>query len=626
MLRSVQGSRTYLPLPISGDAQLTPGLIARAEPSLPIRCYCTDLYVVTKVEYVRAVINTLRLKHFKAFEDFTVRFPEDAILLGPNNAGKSTVIAALRAAASMARTASRRKAVASRQIDGTKRTGHIFSGESVGLIEENLRYEFHEIETKLSIEFAGDGRIDAIWPVEEEAFFYVLDNDINLTEPRHVRSTLPSVGLVPVLSPVEHVEMLLSDKHVSANLETSLASRHFRNQLYQLDRTYGNGKSFRDFKRFAQPWVSEFEIADLRLQHGEGGSAFDLFYVEDGSQKEIFWAGDGMQIWIQLLLHLYRLRDMDIIVLDEPDVFLHSDLQRRLIRLLEELPAQTITATHSAEVVGEGSDSSIVWISRDRRKAVRSPKRESLVDLSEELGTQFNLRLARALKTKTVLFVEGDDIKIISRLARTLGFEDIHRERGVAVIPLGGFDRWEHVEPFRWLMSEFFEDAAVVHVILDRDYRVEEAIERVRRRLRQSNIAPHVWRRKEIENYLLNPACIARVTGASEAWVEESLPACANELEDEVYAQILAEHARHHGGGKLASATVTKEAKKHADAIWKDPSRRLHACGGKELLSRLNARLQGAGHKATSARRLARSLRSEEIPDEVKSVLESIER
>lgn len=576
--------------------------------------------------YVRAVISTLRLKHFKAFEDFTVRFPDDAILLGPNNAGKSTVIAALRAAASMARTASRRKGLATRQINGTRRWGHQFSGESVGLIEENLRYEFHEVETELSVEFAGDGKINAVWPIEEEAFFYVQDNDINLTEPRHVRSTLPRIGLVPVLSPVEHVEMVLSDKYVNANLEGNLASRHFRNQLYQLGRHYdGSEESFEDFKRFAQPWVSEFELADLRLLHGEGGSAFDLFYIEDGSQKEIFWAGDGMQIWIQLLLHLYRLRDMDVIVLDEPDVFLHSDLQRRLIRLLEELPAQTITATHSAEVVGEGSDSSIVWISRDRRKALRSPKRERLVDLSEELGTQFNLRLARALKTKTVLFVEGDDIRIISQLARTLGLDDIHRERGIAVIPLGGFDRWEHVEPFKWLMSEFFEDAAAVHVVLDRDYRVEEAIERVRRQLRQAGIMPHVWRRKEIENYLLNPACIARITGASEAWVEESLVACADELEDDVYAQILAEHARHCGKGRLASASVAKEAKKRTDAIWKDPRRRLHTCGGKKLLSQLNARLQAADHKATSARRLAGSLRPDEIPDEMKSVLDSIE-
>ena len=50
-----------------------------------------------------------------------------------------------------------------------------------------------------------------------------------------------------------------------------------------------------------------------------GGEGLDLFYSESGSNKpkEIFWAGDGMQIWLQLLLHVYRLRDADV-ALDLP--------------------------------------------------------------------------------------------------------------------------------------------------------------------------------------------------------------------------------------------------------------------------------------------------------------------
>ena len=74
-----------------------------------------------------------------------------------------------------------------------------------------------------------------------------------------------------------------------------------------------------------------------------------------------------MQIWLQLLLHLFRQRDADVVVLDEPDVFLHSDLQRRLLQLLESLPAQTISSTHSAEVIAEADSSeSVVWVCRRR--------------------------------------------------------------------------------------------------------------------------------------------------------------------------------------------------------------------------------------------------------------------
>jgi AAA domain, putative AbiEii toxin, Type IV TA system len=576
------------------------------------------------------MIRSLHLENFKAFDKFTVTFPEDAILVGPNNAGKSTIIAALRSAASMTRTASRIRAPDIRRVGSMERFGHSFSGESVGLVEENLRHEFHDVETRLTPRFGGDGRLEALWPKGESGgFFWVMDNDINPRLPKYVRSAVPTIGLVPVLSPVDHVESLLSDSHVRSNLDGRLASRHFRNQLYLLKNEEVDGVDrFSDFKRFAAPWVTELKLTDLRLRYGEGAS-FDLFYLEPGSrtEKEIFWAGDGMQIWLQLLLHLYRLRESEVIVLDEPDVFLHSDLQRRLVRLLEELPAQTIIATHSAEVVGEASPRSILWVSRERARALRAPKGESLVQLSTALGSQFNLRLARALKTRTVLFVEGQDVKLLGSLAKTLGLTRIHHENGIAVVPLGGFDRWEHVEPFKWLMDEFFEDAAKVHVILDRDYRLDGSIDRVRRRLRAAGITPHVWRRKELENYLIVPSAIARLSGASEGWVEESLESCVLQLEDDVYSQIHAEfmHQGRRQSPRPSEATVSKEAKQRADALWSAPERRLHVCGGKDLLRLLNQRLEKASHETLSPRRLARSLRKGEIAEELRTALSAID-
>ena len=133
------------------------------------------------------MIRALRLEHFKAFERFTVTFPEDAFLVGPNNAGKSTVIAALRSVASMARTAERLRPQTVRKVDLIERRGHTFSGDSIGLVEENLRHEFHQVETRLTVDF-DDARIEASWPTDDSGgFFWVMDNDINVTSPRQVR-------------------------------------------------------------------------------------------------------------------------------------------------------------------------------------------------------------------------------------------------------------------------------------------------------------------------------------------------------------------------------------------------------------------------------------------------------
>jgi predicted ATPase len=47
--------------------------------------------------------------HFKAFETFTIRIRHFNILVGPNNAGKSTILTAFRILAAAVRTASKRK-------------------------------------------------------------------------------------------------------------------------------------------------------------------------------------------------------------------------------------------------------------------------------------------------------------------------------------------------------------------------------------------------------------------------------------------------------------------------------------------------------------------------------------
>jgi predicted ATPase len=80
------------------------------------------------------------------------------------------------------------------------------------------------------------------------------------------------------------------------------------------------------------------EISDISISATLTGKgmALDVYFKEASahSERELFWAGDGMQIWLQILFHAYRQRRVDTLVLDEPDVFLHPDLQRRLIHIL----------------------------------------------------------------------------------------------------------------------------------------------------------------------------------------------------------------------------------------------------------------------------------------------------
>jgi hypothetical protein len=358
---------------------------------------------------------------------------------------------------------------------------------------------------------------------------------------------------------------------------------------------------------------------------GDKDMILDLYYTESGrrSEKELVWAGDGIQIWLQLLLHLFRSQKRDVVVLDEPDVFLHPDLQRRLVWLLEYLPGQTITATHSSEVLVEAAPESVVWVDKTRSQSVGSPNEADLASLSASLGTRFNLPLARALRAKRVLFVEGDDVKTLRRVARTIGASRVASESGIAVIPLKGFDNWSHVEPFTWMTEQLLEGTVEVFVVLDRDYRAESECKLVGKKLEEVGVHSHIWRRKELESYLLESSAIARLSGASDKWVEEALAEAAEESEGHVHAQITARALRRFPHDQPTQAIT--EAKAIFDGVWANVSGRKWVAPPDNVLHGLNRRLSAQGYKSVSFAALAREIQADEVPDEMASFLEGIE-
>ncbi len=144
--------------------------------------------------------------------------------------------------------------------------------------------------------------------------------------------------------------------------------------------------------------------------------------------------GDGLQIWLQVLLHIWLNSDVETLILDEQDVFLHPDLQRRLISILDDVDKQVVLATHAPEIVGEANKDAVVWVDRTRRRSRRAGEPVVLQKLNAVLGSGFNLGLARALRSRVALFVEGEDMKVLRNLARAVGAENLRNERGLAVI------------------------------------------------------------------------------------------------------------------------------------------------------------------------------------------------
>jgi hypothetical protein len=162
-----------------------------------------------------------------------------------------------------------------------------------------------------------------------------------------------------------------------------------------------------------------------------------------------------------------------------------------------------------------------------------------------------------------------------------------------------------------------------VHAILDRDYRPDSACKSVTRRLKSAGVHAHVWRKKELESYLLVPAAMARLSGADESWIESELESIAAGHENDVFARFSYERQRLAQHDHRVQAL--EEAKTEFDAVWKSHDERLAMCPPKEIMSHLNKKLQSGGWTTLSFEALAKALAEGEIPSEVTNVLDRIE-
>jgi hypothetical protein len=172
---------------------------------------------------------------------------------------------------------------------------HSFGLEQFDFTSENLRHDFHEIETRIELRFKDAGTLRIVWPkvrVEGqriEPFYYIETTEgLHLRRPKDVIERFPRIGIIPLLSPIERDETVLDVKYVRQNLDGRLASRHFRNQLHALTtEEISPGRSrYGEFTTFAAPWLPELSLGELVTRMGEKELELDLFYKEVGSRPE----------------------------------------------------------------------------------------------------------------------------------------------------------------------------------------------------------------------------------------------------------------------------------------------------------------------------------------------------
>ena len=582
-------------------------------------------------------ITSVHFKRYKAFANFSISLQDFNVLVGPNNAGKSTIIGVFRILAEGLRRARSRKA---EQVlaNGIRRWGHRFNIVDLPISAENIFHDYDESEpAEVTFRLSNGNKLILHFPEQGSCFLLPDSEGGKVDSPAIFKQKFDiSVGFVPILGPVEQNELLYQEEAARRALMTNGASRNFRN-IWQ---HYPEG--FDRFRSLIQSTWPGMDIERPEIQQGNTPQTrvLKMFCPENRFPREICWAGYGFQVWCQMLTHIVKSAGADLLVIDEPDIYLHADLQRQLVALLRDLGPDILIATHSTEIISETEPSSLLTINKKKRSAARVKDVSQIKRVFFTLGSNLNPTLTQITKTRRVIFVEGLDFDILARFARTMLFDRLANRTDFALVKLDGFNP-KRMEDLAAGIELTVGSKMTRAVVLDRDYRSKEDVQQITSELKKHATLIYIHKCKEIENYLLNPQVLTRaVMSRLNERVRRTgcaLPLCPDvaalldeitaELKSEVLSQIVARHLdmakKNHAN--LDAATVTHKAIEDFEEVWKHPASRLTIVPGKEVLARLNTRLQTSVSISVSDVQVASHFLADDIPEDLRNLINALE-
>jgi AAA15 family ATPase/GTPase len=162
------------------------------------------------------MLEKLKLKNFRCFEDFTIEFDKFNVIVGKNNSGKSTIIDALKLVSNVVRYAPYRN--------------RYLEDRDIPFSTVNLKYNYNDDEESLVFAKFSDGtEIEIIFPIEERPYANLLRNSKNIRD-KLAREKI--LGIIPPVGTFDDEEKLGDRDYVGSVMISHLTPRHFRNIWY----------------------------------------------------------------------------------------------------------------------------------------------------------------------------------------------------------------------------------------------------------------------------------------------------------------------------------------------------------------------------------------------------------
>jgi len=243
------------------------------------------------------LITSLRLQNFRGFDDHHVPLKENTLIVGANNAGKSTVVEALRLVAVATDRLLRGKSHLSRTPDWLEvPVGPVGLSPSVrGLtsdgLESTLFHQYGDPPAVITANFEGGAQVVVyIGPSSQVHVVARRSDGTAITSIKEASGlNLHPIAAQPQVAPLLRDEPIRADETIRRGEGTYLASQHFRNQLW---RAKGR-KLYRDFRRIAEDSWPGLQITELEGHLDRPDDPLQLRVRDRGFVGEVSLMGHG---------------------------------------------------------------------------------------------------------------------------------------------------------------------------------------------------------------------------------------------------------------------------------------------------------------------------------------------
>ncbi len=507
------------------------------------------------------------IKNFKSFEEVTLEFnPDVNILTGKNNSGKTTVLEAL----ALWHECFSRKMVQAKRKEKNYHSGdwilgptynRYFPFEQINSIRspslEDIFYKRDKRRTiglSCTFEDQDQGEMVVDFQIGQSGANYDTNlqgfTEYNFTKFNRYFQQLPNaIGLyyASPVSAIQQVEGFVTEPQLRDAILRRESVLMLRNRLYKLllSTDIARQEEFKENLAYLL-YNNEQRIELLTKSNIQRDTRVLINYKigSDNIEKDIALLGSGSLQAIEILLNLYQPgevpKDLNLVLLDEPDSHIHRDMQQRLMNFLTRFAGRTNTqiflSTHNESLIRSAAHFHLFHLEGTGKAHIKSIDKGQISKIQprfkgiyqseinpiiRSIGSATGLDFINTMEADRIIFVEGeDDARILSLLLR----QQVANRKKYMFWVLGGISEvFKHIQAYQVVFSAIRNNKPLWEkavLVFDKDYLTDAHTQIFIHQLKERlGLEAFAWSSYTLESTVCTD--LEKLSGLMKLWIKD---------------------------------------------------------------------------------------------------------